>query len=96
MNSFSEKVVSVARLAKLALTVDEINRFGPQLDSIIQYIDTLQELDTTKVMPTRQVTGLSNVTRPDAVLTSLLPDQLLDCSPLPQESHHLVVPSVFA
>lgn len=96
MNSFSEKVVAVAYLAKLPLNATEVSKFGPQLDSILGYIDTLKEVDTSKIAPTRQVTGLNNISRADEVRPSTLQDSLLECSPLPKESHHLVVPSVFA
>lgn len=53
----SEKDVQhVAALAHLELTKDEVSRFLPQLDSILQYVQKLNELDTTDVAPMAQVT----------------------------------------
>ncbi len=46
----------VAELAHLELTDDEVKRFLPQLDAILEYIQKLNELDTTQVEPMAQVT----------------------------------------
>lgn len=45
----------VAELAHLELTDEEVRKFLPQLDSILQYIDKLNQLDTTQVEPMAQV-----------------------------------------
>lgn len=95
MNTLSDKVSTVAKLAKLSLNKDELTRFAPQLDNLLSYLDNLNELNTSQVLPTRQVTGLNNVSRPDIVVCSSIQEQLLECSPLPKELQHLVVPSVF-
>jgi aspartyl-tRNA(Asn)/glutamyl-tRNA(Gln) amidotransferase subunit C len=46
----------VAALAHLELGADEVKTFLPQLDSILEYIQKLNELDTTQVEPMAQVT----------------------------------------
>jgi aspartyl-tRNA(Asn)/glutamyl-tRNA(Gln) amidotransferase subunit C len=46
----------VADLAHLELTEEEVNKFLPQLDSILQYVEKLNELDTSQVEPMAQVT----------------------------------------
>jgi aspartyl-tRNA(Asn)/glutamyl-tRNA(Gln) amidotransferase subunit C len=46
----------VAELAHLELTAEEVNKFLPQLDAILEYIQKLNELDTTQVEPMAQVT----------------------------------------
>lgn len=46
----------VAELAHLELTKEEVKNFLPQLDSILQYMQELNELDTTQVEPMAQVT----------------------------------------
>lgn len=52
----SEKDVRyVADLANLELTPEEIARFMPQLDSILRYMEKLNELDTANVEPMAQV-----------------------------------------
>ena len=46
----------VAELAHLDLTPEEVKKFLPQLDSILQYMQKLNELDTSQVEPMAQVT----------------------------------------
>jgi aspartyl-tRNA(Asn)/glutamyl-tRNA(Gln) amidotransferase subunit C len=46
----------VAELAHLELTDEELKKFVPQLDSILEYVQKLNELDTTQVEPMAQVT----------------------------------------
>jgi aspartyl-tRNA(Asn)/glutamyl-tRNA(Gln) amidotransferase subunit C len=46
----------VAELAHLELSDEEVRKFLPQLDSILEYIQKLNELDTTRVDPMAQVT----------------------------------------
>ncbi len=49
----------VAELAHLELSEAEVQKFRPQLDSILQYIDKLNQLDTTRVEAMAQVTHSS-------------------------------------
>lgn len=60
-------VKHVANLAKLNLTEEELKKFVPQLSSIVDYISSLNEVDTQGVEPTSQTTGLTNVFNPDEV-----------------------------
>ncbi|HLY59402.1 MAG TPA: Asp-tRNA(Asn)/Glu-tRNA(Gln) amidotransferase subunit GatC [Terriglobia bacterium] len=58
----------VAELAHLELTQEEVHKFLPQLDSILLYIEKLNQLDTTRVDPMAQVTltaGENPSLRPD-------------------------------
>jgi aspartyl-tRNA(Asn)/glutamyl-tRNA(Gln) amidotransferase subunit C len=57
----------VARLARLALTDEEIATFGPQLGSLMTHVDALAQLDTEKVPATAQVVPSRNVQREDAL-----------------------------
>jgi aspartyl-tRNA(Asn)/glutamyl-tRNA(Gln) amidotransferase subunit C len=50
-----EDVLRVAELAHLELSEAEIEMFSRQLDSILSYVDKLNELDTSKVEPLAQV-----------------------------------------
>jgi aspartyl-tRNA(Asn)/glutamyl-tRNA(Gln) amidotransferase subunit C len=59
----------VAELAHLELTEEEVRKFLPQLDSILVYVEKLNQLDTTRVEPMAQVT-LAGPENP-----SLRPDQ---------------------
>ena len=72
-------VKHVADLSNLVLTDEEIAKFTPQLDKIIEFVSTLNEVDTSNVEPTSQTTGLTNVLREDVVKSenSLTQDEAL-------------------
>ena len=72
-----EDVAHLARLARLALDRDEIDRFGPQLDVILGAVSRISELDTADVPPTSHALPLTNVTRPDEVRPGLTQTQAL-------------------
>ena len=60
-----EDVKKVAALARLELTEDELEVLPGQLSNVLNYIDQLKEVNTDGVIPTAQVTGLSDVWRAD-------------------------------
>jgi aspartyl-tRNA(Asn)/glutamyl-tRNA(Gln) amidotransferase subunit C len=66
-----EEVRHVALLARLELSEDEEQRMTGQLNSILGYMDKLNELDTGDVEPTTHAIQLQNVFRPDLVQPSL-------------------------
>jgi aspartyl-tRNA(Asn)/glutamyl-tRNA(Gln) amidotransferase subunit C len=71
----------VARLARLKLTQDEKEKYVRQLGDILNYINKLNELDTSKVEPTSHVISLSNVFREDKVRESLPAEEILSNAP---------------
>jgi len=60
-------VEHVARLARLALTEDEIERFTDQLAVILEHAADVAALDLADVEPTAHPLPLVNVLRPDEV-----------------------------
>ena len=75
------EVQNIAKLARLELGEQEVEKFTTQLSSILDYVGQLQEVDTDKVEPTAQVTGLKNVTREDVVDQLEIQEKLIDCAP---------------
>ncbi len=59
--------MKLARLARLDLTEDEVEKFRLELSEILQYVEQLQAVDVSGLTPTNQVTGLTNVMRDDEV-----------------------------
>ena len=55
----------IAQLARLSLTAEEKQQYAKELSAILTYIDMLNEVDTTGVEETTQVTGLVDVVRED-------------------------------
>ena len=71
----------MARLARLELSEEEKGRMTAQLDSILGYIDTLNELDTSQVEPTTTVIPMVSVMREDVARPSLSQDEALANAP---------------
>ena len=67
MNLSKDEIQHIAKLARLELTDEELEKYGGQLSAVLNYIDQLKEVDVKGVEPTAQVTGLENVLREDAV-----------------------------
>ncbi len=55
----------VAKLARLELTDDEVEKFGAQLGDLLGHVNVLSELDTQSVAATAQVVESRNVQRED-------------------------------
>lgn len=62
-----EDIKHIAELSRLNLTAEEEEKFKGQLGSILEYIWQLNEVDTKKVEPTAQVSGLTDIWRADEV-----------------------------
>jgi aspartyl-tRNA(Asn)/glutamyl-tRNA(Gln) amidotransferase subunit C len=60
-------VLKLARLSKIKLTDDEVDKFTVELDAIVKYVEQIDSVDTSGLEPTDQVTGLKNVMRPDEI-----------------------------
>jgi len=75
-----DDVRHVAKLARLTLTEEELEKFTIQLETIFEHLDKLQELDIEGVPETSQVNGLSNVMREDLVKPSLDREDVLKSS----------------
>lgn len=66
-----EDVEHVAKLARLALTIEEKETFRKQLSDVLEHARTISEVDTTDVPPTSHSLPLSNVFRDDISRPSL-------------------------
>ena len=73
----SDSVKKVAKLANLPISSDEEKVFTDQLGKILEYVEQLEKVDTSKVEPTFNVTGLKNILREDVVTESLEQGQAL-------------------
>jgi aspartyl-tRNA(Asn)/glutamyl-tRNA(Gln) amidotransferase subunit C len=76
-----ETVERVARLARLALTEGDRERFGGQIGLILEYCGRLNETPLTDVPPTSHVVPITNVLRDDVVTPSLSRDEVLAQAP---------------
>jgi aspartyl-tRNA(Asn)/glutamyl-tRNA(Gln) amidotransferase subunit C len=76
-----EEVLHIARLARVALTEEEITRMSEQLSDLLEHFEVLQQVDTEGVPPTAQSVTLQSVMREDEVKPSLPPEDVLANAP---------------
>jgi len=76
-----EEIEHIAVLARLSLSEEEKKVFGPQLSSILGYMEKLNELDTSDTEPTSHVLPLSDVMREDIPIDSLPREEALKNAP---------------
>ena len=62
-----DDVLRLAKLSRLKLTDEEVEKFRTELSEILNYVEVLNKVDVKNFKPTYQVTGLVNVTRPDQI-----------------------------
>ncbi len=72
-----EQILHVARLARLALTEEEVERLGVELNDILEAVRKVSELDLEGVEPTSHPLDLVNVWAEDEPRPSLTPAQAL-------------------
>ena len=88
-----DDVLHVARLARLHLTDEEVDRMRVQLSNILGAVETLRDVDTSHVGPTASVIQLENVMREDIAHPGLSRDAALANAPL-RDDPFLRVPTV--
>lgn len=71
----------VAKLARIALTEEEVARFGAQLGNLLEHVNVLSELDTASVPATAQVVESRNVEREDVPGACLDRETVLSMAP---------------
>lgn len=81
MSLSPEQVLHIARLARVGLTPEEVDRFATQLSGILDHFEALSAVNTEGVEPTAHPLPLANVMRSDEVTPSLPRDAVLANAP---------------
>ena len=76
-----QQVLHVARLARLELTEDEQGRMAEELSKVLDYMETMSELDLADVEPTSHVVAVENALRADEPTPSLPQEVALAAAP---------------
>jgi len=74
-------IAKVARLARVGLSEEELERYQTQLGGILEHAARVQALDTGDVPPTAHSLPMVNAFRPDEVEETLDRDEVLDQAP---------------
>ncbi|MGI5125313.1 Asp-tRNA(Asn)/Glu-tRNA(Gln) amidotransferase subunit GatC [Pseudonocardia sp. CA-107938] len=85
-----DDVAHLARLARLAVTEDELDLFAGQLDTIIEWVAKVGEIAAVDVPPTSHAVPLENVFRPDELRPGLTQEQALAGAPASQDGRFRV------
>jgi aspartyl-tRNA(Asn)/glutamyl-tRNA(Gln) amidotransferase subunit C len=88
-----DDVVYVARLARLDLAEDEVERFTAQLRTVLDHAADVAALDLAHLPPSSHPVALENVLRPDVPRPSLDRDEVLAAAPA-VEDHRFRVPRI--
>lgn len=83
MKLTTEQIEQIARLARLEVSDAEKAMYAEQLSDVLEYMKILDEVDTSAVEETTQVTGLEDVVREDKVVPvdPAMHQRLLACFP---------------
>ncbi|MGA2758262.1 MAG: Asp-tRNA(Asn)/Glu-tRNA(Gln) amidotransferase subunit GatC [Solirubrobacteraceae bacterium] len=76
-----EEVRHVARLARLALSDEEVDRMAVELAGVLDHIATIEQLDLDTVEPTSHVVAVENALREDLPQPSLARELVLASAP---------------
>jgi aspartyl-tRNA(Asn)/glutamyl-tRNA(Gln) amidotransferase subunit C len=87
-----DDVAHVARLARLALTDEELDLFTPQLAAVLDHARDVESLDVGDVEPTAHPLPLKNVLRPDVPTASLDRAEVLAAAPSVEDDRFAVPP----
>ena len=85
-----DEVAHLARLARLAVTDEELDRFAGQLDQVLSAVARVGEAAVADVPPMSHAVPLTNVTRPDEVTPSLSRDAVLAGAPAAEDGRFRV------
>ena len=89
-----EEVRHIALLSRLECSDAEIGKFADDLNSILGYVEKLQELETDDVEPTSHALRQRNVFREDEVRPSLTNEQALSNAPEKEAGHFKTPPII--
>lgn len=88
-----EEVLKVATLARLRVSDADVERLTAQMNSILSYMDKLNELDTSDIPPMAHALSLATPFREDEVRPSLEPAEALANAPS-SDGAFFIVPKV--
>jgi aspartyl-tRNA(Asn)/glutamyl-tRNA(Gln) amidotransferase subunit C len=85
-----DDVAHLARLSRLALTDEELDRFAGQLDHVLDAVARVREAAVADIPPMTHAVPLTNVLRPDEVTPSLPRDAVLAGAPAAEDGRFRV------
>lgn len=81
----TDDVKHVAKLARLELTEDQINKYSKQLGDILKYVEQMNEVDTTGIEPMPHAIPVYNVMREDVVKYEQTKEEMMANAPYEED-----------
>ncbi len=91
MQITKDLVGKIAKLARIRLDENEIEKFAKQMTDIVDFVEKLNSVDTSGVAETNQVNGMENVLRADEVAEFPEMKKLIECSRNPIEQNQIKI-----
>jgi aspartyl-tRNA(Asn)/glutamyl-tRNA(Gln) amidotransferase subunit C len=85
-----DDIAHLARLSRLALTEEELDRFAGQLGAVLDAVAQVSQADVADVDPTTHAVPLTNVLRDDVATPSLPRDVVLAAAPAAEDGRFRV------
>ncbi|WP_080795322.1 Asp-tRNA(Asn)/Glu-tRNA(Gln) amidotransferase subunit GatC [Corynebacterium pacaense] len=85
-----DEVAHLAKLARLALSEEELKQFAGQIDDIVGYVSAVQNVDAGGVEPMSHPHSIATTMRADVVKKTLTAEQALDQAPAVQDGRFMV------
>jgi aspartyl-tRNA(Asn)/glutamyl-tRNA(Gln) amidotransferase subunit C len=89
----TKQIRDIAALARIAVDGDEVETLKADLNTILDWVERLAELDTSNVAPLASVTGAGMTPRADEITDGGYPDDIVANAPRAQ-GHFFIVPKV--
>ncbi len=86
----TEEVLKIAKLARIEIKPEEIEKFQKGLSSVLDYVADLEKVDTEGLDIVSSVTGLENVLRPDTAVLADNREEIMSNSPETKDGYYKV------
>ena len=85
-----EEVVKVAKLARIALSENEVEKFQKELSAVLDYVEELKQVNVEGLEEVSQVTGLVNVQRDDKAIGCDFKEDIMSQAPEIKDGYYKV------
>jgi aspartyl-tRNA(Asn)/glutamyl-tRNA(Gln) amidotransferase subunit C len=85
-----EEVLKIAKLSRIALTDEEVEKLQKDLSAVLEYVDDLKKVNTDGLEEVSQVTGLVNVQREDKIAITEIREEIMANAPETKDGYYKV------
>lgn len=86
----TEEIKKLAKLARIEIAEEDLEKFASQLSSVLEYVEELKNVNTDGLLEVDQVTGLVNIQRADTVAPSDNREEIFSEAPEMKDGYYKV------